>query len=233
MSAKHSQIVVSLDGNIGAGKSTLLAKLRSLSGVHIIDEPVDTWEKFRTQDGTNLLQYFYSDTKRWAYTFQNAAILTRMCHIRKTLEEHPECSIFITERSTLTDKYVFAKMLHDDGMLNDMEMELYNAWFDNFASNIPIKHILWLDTDVLTSFERIRRRGRVGEENINTEYLEKLDRAHHNWLNSPEMVSKCTRIYSDITVEEIESILETVVGTINLDDLNSKNSIEENMCGIQ
>ena len=176
------QHLISLDGNIGAGKTTLLEKFRKMKGVKVIDEPVDVWSYFRTGD-KNLLQHFYEDTPRWAYTFQNAAILTRILHIRKTIEENPGYTFYITERSVLTDKHVFAAMLSKDGLLSAMEMQLYNLWFDSFARDIP-DAVLWLATDVDTCAERIKKRGRLGEENISREYLQKLDDAHRAWLLS-------------------------------------------------
>lgn len=190
--------VISLDGNIGAGKTTLLKKLKNIPGVYVIEEPVGVWEQFNV-NGKNILQHFYEDQSRWAYTFQNAAILTRIIHINKAIKENPGYKLYITERSVLTDKFVFAKMLHKDKIIDDMEMQLYNMWFDNFGT-MDVAGILWLTTDVQTCVERIKIRGRPGEENISQEYLEHLDKAHHEWLY---LRSNVERISSDITEEEL------------------------------
>lgn len=216
MSSKQTnQILISLEGNIGAGKTTLLEKIRTIKDVQVIDEPVDAWTRFKDEEGKNLLELFYEDKKRWGYTFQNAAILTRILHIRKTMAENPNKKIFITERSHLTDKYVFAKVLHEDGTLSDLEKQLYDLWFDSFAKDIDVKQILWLHTDPKTCAERIRMRGRPGEQGITGEYLEKLDEAHIKWLCTPEWTLKEMPITSDCTVEQIKTLLkgiETAVG---------------------
>jgi deoxyadenosine/deoxycytidine kinase len=198
--------IISLDGNIGAGKTTLLKKLKNIPDVYVIDEPVGIWEQFNV-DGKNILQYFYEDKYRWAYTFQNAAILTRIIHINKTIKENPGYKLYVTERSVLTDKFVFAKMLHKDKIINDMELQLYNMWFDNFGS-MNIAGIMWLTTDVTTCIERIKMRGRLGEENISKEYLENLDKAHHDWLDYHVNVE---RITSDITEEELSIRLQKYI----------------------
>lgn len=198
--------VISLDGNIGAGKTTLLKKLKNIPDVYVIEEPVGVWEQFNT-NGKNILQHFYEDQPRWAYTFQNAAILTRIIHINKAIRENPGYKLYITERSILTDKFVFAKMLHKDKIIDDMEMQLYNMWFDNFGS-MDVAGILWLTTDVLTCVERIKIRGRPGEENISKEYLESLDNAHHEWLDLHVNVE---RITSDITEEELTTRLQKYI----------------------
>lgn len=203
--------LISLDGNIGAGKTTLLAKFREMPDVKVIDEPVDAWGVFKNGN-KNLLQHFYEDTPRWAYTFQNAAILTRILHIRKTIVENPGFKFYITERSVLTDKHVFAAMLSKDGLLSEMEMQLYNLWFDNFATDIP-DSILWLATDVDTCVERIKMRGRPGEENISREYLQKLDDAHRAWLDL-DTCPNVLKIESNVSSDELRSHLQTCFGSI-------------------
>lgn len=181
-----SPIIISIEGNIGAGKSTLLKYIRKeYPDIKIIDEPVDTWEKLTTEDGKNILQHFYGDMDRWAYTFQNAAILTRILNIKDAIHKHPQGAIFITERSFLTDKYVFAKMLHQDKKLNDMEMKLYDTWYAHFTKDLPIHTILWLPTDPATCLDRIHIRNRPGEEHIPINYLKRLDETHEEWLNAP------------------------------------------------
>ena len=198
--------VISLDGNIGAGKTTLLKKLKCIPDVYVIEEPVGVWEQFNV-NGKNILQHFYEDQCRWAYTFQNAAILTRIIHINKAIKENPGYKLYITERSILTDKFVFAKMLHKDKIIDDMEMQLYNMWFDNFGT-MDVSGILWLTTDVQTCVERIKIRGRLGEENISREYLENLDKTHHEWL---DLRANVERITSEISTEELTTRLQKYI----------------------
>jgi deoxyadenosine/deoxycytidine kinase len=179
-------ILISLDGNIGAGKSTLLNKLRELPNVKVIDEPVGVWEKY-VNDGKNLLELFYEDKSRWAYTFQNAAIITRLQNIQNTMKENPGYDIFVTERSILTDKYVFADMLHNSGSMNDLEWSLYNTWFDTYGKDVIVTGVVWLDVDPDTCIERIRTRNRKGEEEIPLEYLHALEKQHQSWLLNTDL----------------------------------------------
>ena len=81
-------ILVSIEGNIGSGKSTLLKRLRELEpNWTFVDEPVDSWLTIRNEQGESLLEVFYKDIKRWAYTFQNAAVLSRGQMVQKAVEE--------------------------------------------------------------------------------------------------------------------------------------------------
>ena len=184
-----SPIIISLDGNIGSGKSTLLAEIRKhIHDVHLVDEPVGQWTALKNNEGENLLELFYKDKRRWAYTFQNCAILTRLKNIKDAVEgldstlKHPQ--FIITERSVLTDKYVFAEMLRDTGLIDMLEWDLYNNWFNIFSKQYPVNGIIYLSTGSTTSKERIMIRNRHGEENIDLDYLDSLDRQHKKWIDN-------------------------------------------------
>ena len=71
--------IFTVEGTIGAGKTTLLERLqKEWPEATILLEPVGTWMSIRDRDGTSLLDHFYADKKRWSYTFQTAAFLTRI-----------------------------------------------------------------------------------------------------------------------------------------------------------
>lgn len=179
----NTPIVISLDGNIGAGKSTLLARIRSaVPEWQVVDEPVDTWTSLKNAEGKNLLELFYEDKHRWAYTFQNCAILTRLKTLQSALAT-ATAPVLICERSVLTDRYVFAEMLRDDGDIDALEWTLYESWFNAFAKEFPIRGIIHLTTSPETSLKRIHVRNRHGEEGIPLDYLTALDRQHQKWLS--------------------------------------------------
>lgn len=182
-------IVISLDGNIGAGKSTLLAAIREGLGgrVTVVPEPVDTWTSLIDDaTGKSLLELFYEDKRRWAYTFQNCAILTRLKTLKDALAAAKPGDILVTERSVLTDRHVFAEMLRASGDISTLEWTLYMKWFDTFAADLPIRGIIYVTTSPSTSAERIVRRGRHGEEHIPIDYLQALEAQHERWLSSTE-----------------------------------------------
>jgi deoxyadenosine/deoxycytidine kinase len=180
-------IIVSLDGLIGAGKSTLLTTLRAaMPDVEFVDEPVGAWMEIKNAEGKSLLELFYADKRRWAYTFQNCAILTRLRAIRGALASTKK-RVIVTERSVLTDRYVFAEMLRASGDIDELEWQLYLQWFDTFATDLPLRGIIYLTTGVGTSAGRIVTRGRHGEEHIPLDYLGSLDAQHQHWIASTEL----------------------------------------------
>ena len=187
MSTIISPIVISLDGNIGAGKSTFLAALaEAMPEVDVVQEPVGEWMTLKNADGKSLLELFYDDKRRWGYTFQNCAILTRLRTIRDAIATSKK-RVIITERSVLTDRHVFAEMLRASGDIDNLEWQLYMKWFDSFASDLPIRGVVYLTTGVGTSAGRIVTRGRHGEEHIPLDYLAALDDQHHRWLAATDL----------------------------------------------
>jgi len=172
-------MIISLDGNIGAGKTTLLEAIRlAMSEVEVVTEPVGEWTTLAA-DGKSLLAHFYEDKTRWAYTFQTCALLSRVRALRAAMASTDK--IIITERSVLTDRFVFARMLRESGALNDMEWALYTSLWATLSVGMQIGGIIYLTTNVETSAERIVKRGREGET-MSLDYLTALDAAHQRYV---------------------------------------------------
>jgi deoxyadenosine/deoxycytidine kinase len=175
--------IISLDGNIGVGKTTLLDYIQKrFPDVIIVKEPVDVWTHLKDEQGSSLLELFYKDKRRYAFTFQQAAMLSRLLLLQKAVAEAKPGSLILTERSVLTDRFVFAEMLYTSGDLSKLEKDLYDQWYNAFAAQLPIAGIVYITTSVDTAFERIQTRARDGEATISKEYLEALDRQHRAWL---------------------------------------------------
>ena len=141
----------------------------------LLPEPVDAWTNI---SGYNLIKEFYKDKERWGYTFQNYAFITRIFELNKAKKSKKR--IIVTERSVLTDKYIFAKMLYEDGYINEMENKMYNKWFDNFRYNVDC--VVYIKTDIDKCAERIKKRARDGEDIISKDYLISLEEKHEEWL---------------------------------------------------
>ena len=152
-----------------------------------IDEPLNTWTSLVNEEGTNLLEVFYKDQRRWSYTFQNCAVLSRFRNIEEAIKHKANgiSNIFITERCLDTDYHVFAKMLRDDRMIDLMEFTLYEQWFRLLKETAtPLSAIVYIDTDAATCAQRIKGRGRNGEEGIPLDYLHKLNLFQNKWIDS-------------------------------------------------
>jgi deoxyadenosine/deoxycytidine kinase len=206
-------LLISIEGNIGAGKTTLLDTLKKNHPEwHSIAEPVDTWSKIRNELNESLLEVFYKDRKRWSYTFQNCALLTRHENIEKKIVEVRKTSnnagihIFLTERCLDTDYYVFTKMLAEEGSIDKLELDLYERWLNHLKTTAtPLSGIIHVNTPSLQAKARILQRGRKGEENISMSYLEALDKYQTKWLTTTSVPTISTEANVN---QEVESFIE-------------------------
>jgi deoxyadenosine/deoxycytidine kinase len=208
----NKPILVSIEGNIGSGKSTLLKSIKSRNPQWTyIDEPLDTWSSVKNENGESLLEVFYRDRKRWSYTFQNCVLFTRHQYIESTVNNAitSDSRVFITERCLDTDCQVFTKMLHADGNISQMEMDLYLKLFKQLKSTAtPLSAIVHVDTDPALCAERIKLRSRSGESGITLDYLESLDRFQNRWIASEEVPKFVTDLKDISKVEDFIKSLE-------------------------
>jgi deoxyguanosine kinase len=177
--------IISIEGNIGSGKSTLLKRISEInSNVVTLQEPVDIWNNIKDEEGKTILELYYSDQKKWAFAFQMMAFITRAKKLREAVENNPG-KIIITERSVFTDKNIFAMMLHDSNIMNDVEYSIYNHWFDELTRGLQVDRVIYVKTNPSECECRIKSRNRTGE-NIPIEYLESCHQYHENWLRQFE-----------------------------------------------
>ena len=177
--------VISIEGNIGSGKSELIKNLKEHShlfskNIIFLKEPVDAWEDITDENGKKMLAKFYDDQKTYSFSFQMMAYISRLAMLEEVRNNNPD-AIIVTERSLYTDKYVFAQMLYDDKMIEEVNMKIYNKWFEHFASKFQSKKIIYVKTCPATCQERITNRGREGEHMALT-YLERCDVYHDKMM---------------------------------------------------
>jgi len=177
--------IITIEGNIGSGKSTLLAhlkeKYKDAPNILFLREPVDEWENIKDENGTTMLQKFYSDQKTYAFSFQLMAYISRLSLLKEAVKNNPD-AIIITERSLTTDKMVFAKMLYDNGNIEDVNYQIYLKWFECFACEYPIKKVIYVNSSPEICHQRIHERARLGESVIPLEYLNACHKYHKEMI---------------------------------------------------
>ena len=110
------------------------------------------------------------------------AYITRLKHLKEAMKEN-KYKIIICERSLNTDKNVFAAMLYDNKIIDEIGYQIYTRWFDCFTDIIPETRYIYLRTNPDICSLRVKQRNRDGEENIPIEYLEQVHKYHEKWLN--------------------------------------------------
>lgn len=180
-------IILSIEGNIGVGKSTMLANVQRRLGSTVggrkcvfLREPVDDWQAITDGAGEDILTKFYRDQDKYAFPFQMMAYISRQALLMDAVERNPG-SLIITERCVHTDKHVFAKMLHEDGKIEEVNYAIYNKWFETFSHKHKHSGHIYLRASPEVCHQRVVGRSRSGEE-IPLEYLAKCHDNHDNWL---------------------------------------------------
>lgn len=206
--------IVFVEGNIGSGKSTFLRLIKEqLDHVEVVLEPLDVWLNFKDDNGKNILQYFYEDQKRYAYTFQTIAFLSRIEKLKQLVDD-PGYGIVFVERSIFSDYHIFAENCFCQGLMTTLEWNMYKTWFRWIENLLAQKDrcFLYLQCSPEVCFQRMKTRNRKEENNVPLEYLTQIHERHEEWLlNSNDTVLKIdasTNFISNpiLVKERIESL---------------------------
>jgi deoxyadenosine/deoxycytidine kinase len=162
---------VAIAGNIGAGKSALTAVLAGYFG----------WAPFFERvDDNPYLADFYADMQRWSFNLQVFFLSSRFRH-QKEMEAVP--SSVVQDRSIYEDVEIFARNLHDLGLMDTRDYENYGALFAIMAAYLrPPDLLVYLRASVPTLVRQIQARGRPFEAGIRIDYLERLNVLYEDWI---------------------------------------------------
>jgi deoxyadenosine/deoxycytidine kinase len=176
----------SIEGNIGSGKSTLISRLKENNNSFLfLPEPIDVWDEIKDSSGVTVLEKYYEDNKRYAFSFQMMAYISRLSQIRKAIKSGIQ--VIVSERCVFTDYYVFAKMLYDSSKISEIDYLIYKKWFDEFIDDVPQPNIIYIRASPETCLKRVVKRNRKGES-IPLEYLKMCHDYHEDWLSNIENV---------------------------------------------
>lgn len=196
-----------IEGNIGAGKSTLLNLLeKSFQNVYAIYEPVDKWKNI---GGANLLGDFYSTPERWGFTFELYSMFSKIKILRDAMLSDAE--IIIMERSILSD-HVFQNVSYNLEKIDLKELAILEEIRAFFFQDMPkIDGIIYLNTKPVECLQRIKRRKRNEEQNIDINYLIQLEKEFQYVCYS----KKHCIIDGDYDIKKPSQVIRTIQSFIN------------------
>ena len=219
-----TQHIYSIEGNIGSGKSTIIKELKQRffrnKNVHFLLEPVTEWETICDENGDTIIEKYYENQEKYAFSFQMMAYITRLSQLQKAIKKGYK--YIVTERSLLTDKMVFAKMLYDEDKIDTINYEIYNRWFNEFIGDIPEINYIYIRTTPEIAQQRVIKRGRAGE-NIPIEYLTKCHDYHEAWLSDDK--SGTTVVLDgcgdNTNKAQTDNLIETIALRINIESVDN------------
>lgn len=206
-----------VEGNISAGKSTFLKLLQTYLPVEVVYEPLEQWQRVGGSS-ENLLEKFYHDTSRWAYTFQSYAFITRIL-AQEASAKKSSAPVHVLERSVFSDRYCFAQNCYETGLMTALEWKLYQEWFTWLVETyMTLPHaFLYLQANPTTCYERLLKRNRQEETVVPFDYIKRLHEKHEDWLikkedvapylkNTPVLVLPCNNDFESNQEEQHEHI---------------------------
>ena len=213
-------VIIAIEAAIGTGKSTLLKLIQNrCPDWVVVQEPVDLWQKVGGEH--NLLEKFYADPERFAFSFQTFCVLSRIESVTKAISDCPSgTQVIVLERSWFSDRHTFAEMLHKSGRISDMEWCLYDQWYRFAVKNSPrIDGHVYLDCSVDTCMKRLHKRNRSEESAITPGYQQSLIDHHEDWLETLDPAQVCrVNVDKDFLADESRTgeVLQSLQQFVNL-----------------
>jgi deoxyguanosine kinase len=169
ISEKYNYIAI--EGNIGAGKTSLANLLSNQFNAKLVLE--------RFADNP-FLPKFYEDKERYAFPLEMSFLADRYQQLSDDLAQFDLFKNFI-----VSDYYIFKSLIFAQVTLSKDEYLLYRKMFNLIYKEIPKPDLyvyLYQNTDRL--LENIKKRGRVYEQNIESEYLKKIHDGYKNFIET-------------------------------------------------
>jgi len=165
-------IYVAVAGNIGAGKSSLTRVLSARYHLAPVYEAVDQ---------NPYLEDFYADMPRYAFHSQVFFLAARLKqHLR---EVNPGRRV-IQDRTVYEDAAIFARLLHDDGLMDDRDHASYRTLYHAVLAALrPPDLLIYLRASLGTLKRHIAQRGRPYEATMDDGYLQRLNDLYENWID--------------------------------------------------
>jgi len=163
MSAASARFLA-IEGVIGVGKTTLARRCAESLGAYALLEEVEE---------NPFLPEFYRDRRAYAFQTQIFFLLSRYRQQRDLVQRD------LFREITVSD-YIFDKdRIFAHINLDDRELDMYNEIFGLLARELPQPdRIVYLQASVDLLLERIGKRGRPFERDIDPDYLETLAEAY-------------------------------------------------------
>jgi len=164
---------IAIEGNIGAGKTTLATRMSQQFNSRLILEQFED---------NSFLPKFYEDPSRYAFPLELSFLADRFQQLKNKMAVqdmfHPV---------TIADYFILKSLIFAKKTLNSEEFTLYSRLFSIIENVLPKPDLLvYLYLDISRLQSNIRMRGRVYEQKIEDEYLQKIQEGYLDYIKQQQ-----------------------------------------------
>jgi deoxyguanosine kinase len=172
---ERSYVVVS--GPVGVGKTSLIELMAATGSWTPLPEPVME-NPYLSNVYANLSDYAFRNQA--FYLGQRAMLHNSAKNILGAV---------VQERCLSEDAEVFNYVLHDQGAIDDNDLETLMTLSRGLIENLPRPDlVLYLTAPFEATVERIRNRDRVGERDLDIDFLRRVYERYETWASSPKPI---------------------------------------------
>jgi 2-amino-4-hydroxy-6-hydroxymethyldihydropteridine diphosphokinase len=183
ISEKYNYIAI--EGNIGAGKTSLAKIMADDFNAKVILE--------RFADNP-FLPKFYDDKERFAFPLEMSFLADRYQQLSDDLAQ-----LDLFKNFVISDYYIFKSLIFAQITLHKDEYLLYRKMFDIMYKEITKPDLyVYLYQNSERLLENIKKRGRDYEQNIESNYLQKIHDGYKNFINTQQDLNVLVIDVSDL-----------------------------------
>ncbi|MGB5362587.1 MAG: 2-amino-4-hydroxy-6-hydroxymethyldihydropteridine diphosphokinase [Aureibaculum sp.] len=199
---------IAIEGNIGAGKTTLSKMIGDDFNAKLVLE--------RFADNPFLPKY-YADMERYAFPLEMSFLADRYQQLSDDLAQFDLFKNFI-----VSDYYIFKSLIFAQVSLLKEEYVLYRRMFDIMYKEITKPDLyIYLYQSNERLIENIRARGRDYEQNITSEYLEKIHQGYSNFVKTEQNLNTLIIDVSEYDFVNSKEDYAAIIKLINDYDISS------------
>lgn len=164
---------IAIEGNIGAGKTSLATRMSQQFNSRLILEQFED---------NSFLPKFYDDPSRYAFPLELSFLADRFQQLKSQLAVqdmfHPV---------TIADYFILKSLIFAKKTLNGEEFTLYTRLFSIIENALPKPDLLvYLYLDISRLQSNIRIRGRVYEQKIEDDYLQRIQEGYLDYIKQQQ-----------------------------------------------
>lgn len=138
---------------------------------------------YEAVEGNPYLSDFYQDMERWAFNLQIFFLNNRFAQVQKIRET--TYSTVIQDRTIFEDAFIFARNLHESGVMTERDYQTYLLLFESIIRTVSQPDLLiYLKADIPKLVSQIKKRGRDFEADISTDYLTSLNHYYEDFVKN-------------------------------------------------